>query len=326
MSYRRDDASGHAGRLFDELTELGRYDVFMDIEKIDPGPPVQGGDRQRARLLRRLPRAHRAPMAGRDGLRRPRSAREPQAPRASGNRARPRPGGRAGGSVLLQAVEMPAPEALPEPLQGLTERNAHELSDTRWHYDVEQLVKALDAIAAKKAELENARRQEDERTRREREAAGAAEREAFQEQENARRQEEERRRRDREAAEAAARRGAEGEAAERAERDRGGGRAVTPSQASPGSRRRSCRRSRRRGRRHVLSGGDGQDTQDTPPQAASANRAYVRTIDAMLMTPREREATLVPSSTGSTTSAPLRTGGGRDRHDHGPAALAPYGC
>ena len=38
ISYRRDDASGHAGRLYDHLVErLGENAVFMDVDTIPPG-------------------------------------------------------------------------------------------------------------------------------------------------------------------------------------------------------------------------------------------------------------------------------------------------
>src|SRR5438128_24895 len=38
ISYRRDDSSGHAGRLFDELcNQFGRDQVFMDIDTLEPG-------------------------------------------------------------------------------------------------------------------------------------------------------------------------------------------------------------------------------------------------------------------------------------------------
>jgi len=38
ISYRRDDASGHAGRLFDRLAaRFGRDRVFMDVTDIAPG-------------------------------------------------------------------------------------------------------------------------------------------------------------------------------------------------------------------------------------------------------------------------------------------------
>jgi len=38
ISYRRDDASGQAGRLYDHLVErFGENSVFMDIDTIPPG-------------------------------------------------------------------------------------------------------------------------------------------------------------------------------------------------------------------------------------------------------------------------------------------------
>ena len=38
ISYRRDDAAGHAGRIYDQLSEdFGDAQVFMDVDAIDPG-------------------------------------------------------------------------------------------------------------------------------------------------------------------------------------------------------------------------------------------------------------------------------------------------
>src|SRR2546430_2263720 len=38
VSYRRDDSSGHAGRLFDKLVaHFGKDRIFMDIDTIEPG-------------------------------------------------------------------------------------------------------------------------------------------------------------------------------------------------------------------------------------------------------------------------------------------------
>ena len=48
ISYRRDDAAGHAGRLSDRLVaRLGASRVFMDVEDIAPvaeGAEVVGGE------------------------------------------------------------------------------------------------------------------------------------------------------------------------------------------------------------------------------------------------------------------------------------------
>jgi formylglycine-generating enzyme required for sulfatase activity len=45
--------------------------------------------------------------------------------------------------VLVGGGQMPKGNELPEPLQGLARRNAHEITDKRWDYDVSQLVTAL---------------------------------------------------------------------------------------------------------------------------------------------------------------------------------------
>jgi hypothetical protein len=45
--------------------------------------------------------------------------------------------------VLVEGAAMPAPEDLPDELKDLSRRNAKEISDTRWDYDVGELVKEL---------------------------------------------------------------------------------------------------------------------------------------------------------------------------------------
>jgi hypothetical protein len=48
--------------------------------------------------------------------------------------------------VLVSGAQMPRPEQLPEPLRPLTRRNALELSDVRWRYDVGRLQSTLDNL------------------------------------------------------------------------------------------------------------------------------------------------------------------------------------
>jgi len=43
LSYRRDDATGVAGRIFDRLVaEYGKESVFMDVDTIPPGTDFRG--------------------------------------------------------------------------------------------------------------------------------------------------------------------------------------------------------------------------------------------------------------------------------------------
>ena len=123
LNYRREDAAGHAGHLFDELASLGRYDVFMDIEKIDAGLPFKEAinsalsscdvflsligprwlDAQDSAGRRRLENPNDLVRLEIEGA----LARE-------GVRVVP---------VLLQRADMPTADALPEPLLGLIERD-----------------------------------------------------------------------------------------------------------------------------------------------------------------------------------------------------------
>ena len=52
--------------------------------------------------------------------------------------------------VLVQGASMPASESLPEPLQRLARRNALELSDKRWEYDVGELIASLERVPHQK--------------------------------------------------------------------------------------------------------------------------------------------------------------------------------
>ena len=152
LSYRRDDASGHAGHLFDDLTELGRYDVFMDIEKIGAGLAFkQAIDGALASCDVFLALIGRRWLDAQDSDGRVRLENPEDLVRLEVGRALAREDVRVV-PVLVQDVEMPSSEALPEPLKALAERNAHPISDRRWRYDVGQLVVALDEIAAAKAE------------------------------------------------------------------------------------------------------------------------------------------------------------------------------
>ena len=50
--------------------------------------------------------------------------------------------------VLVGKASMPGSEELPEPLASLARRQAHELSDDRWDFDVGQLIKHWEAAAS----------------------------------------------------------------------------------------------------------------------------------------------------------------------------------
>jgi acetyl-CoA carboxylase biotin carboxyl carrier protein len=178
ICYRRDDASGHMGRLFDHLARLfGKEQVFNDIDagRIEPGDDFveviedtvgscwlmlviigrQWLDTKNAEGQRRIDHPE-------DFVR-----LEIEAALARGIPIIP---------VLVQNAAMPRSTELPESIAKLARRQSAELSDKRWDYDVGLLVEKLkeryeqfkevlvaeSAAEAKKAEEEERRKAEDE--------------------------------------------------------------------------------------------------------------------------------------------------------------------
>jgi non-specific serine/threonine protein kinase len=146
ISYRRDDAPGHAGRLFDALTDaLGDAAVFMDVEAIPVGADfvahiddaVAGcrvflaviGPRW---LTAELPDGRRRLDLDDDYVR-----REIAAALSSQVLVIP---------VLVQGARMPPPAALPPAVSALATRNAIELSDGRWRSDVDRLIATITGV------------------------------------------------------------------------------------------------------------------------------------------------------------------------------------
>ena len=150
ISYRRDDSSGHAGRLFDRLSaHFGDEQVFMDIDHIEPGEDFvqvieeavgaceivvaiigqnwQGTRSEPRRLLDnpndfvRLEIA--AALARKVGII----------------------------PVLVQGADMPHQQELPKDLLPLLRLNALHLRDLSWKHDMDQLIAALERVRARHA-------------------------------------------------------------------------------------------------------------------------------------------------------------------------------
>jgi hypothetical protein len=152
ISYRRDDASGHAGRLYDDLTErFGEDRVFMDIDTIEPG--VDFGDSieqalDRCEVVLAVIGKSWVKISDSAGLRRLDNPddyvrMELEASLARGIRVIP---------VRVQGAPMPSSTELPEGLARLARRQAVELSDHRWRYDVSVLVAAIERAAGEQAQ------------------------------------------------------------------------------------------------------------------------------------------------------------------------------
>jgi hypothetical protein len=146
ISYRRKGTAGYAGRLYDTMAaHFGDGNVFMDVDMapgidfekritevvsgcvvllvvIDPGWSTATEDGGRRRLDNP---ADFVRLEIETGLRRPEVTPIP---------------------VLVGGARMPRREDLPEEIRPIVRRNAIELSDGRWSYDVGRLMETLDEL------------------------------------------------------------------------------------------------------------------------------------------------------------------------------------
>jgi TIR domain len=145
LSYRRDDASGHAGRLYDQLA--GRYGaerVFIDIDAVPLGSEFGEAIRRAVASCDVL-----IVLIGRGWLR---------ATDSDGHRRLDDPddfvrseieSALAQGVVVVpacvQGAEIPRAQELPPSLAPLTRRQGIQLSDTGWQDDVGRLIRRLEA-------------------------------------------------------------------------------------------------------------------------------------------------------------------------------------
>lgn len=143
LSYRRGDASGHAGRLHDDLIDrLGPGSVFQDVASIAPGQrflqaideSINESDVVFVVIGRHWTgfgdegQGHR--LTNEDDVVR----REVEAALRSGRRVVP---------VLVDRARLPSDDVLPPTLAPLLELNAIELRDEAWAQDLERLYAAI---------------------------------------------------------------------------------------------------------------------------------------------------------------------------------------
>jgi hypothetical protein len=144
LSYRRADAAGTAGRLFDRLSQhFGAEQVFRDIDSIEAGDNFEQSIRDALRTATAVlvvigPRW--LDLRRDDGKRRIDDPldyvrREIELALSSDSIVIP---------VLVESAVLPAAELLPASLRELTKRNAVELSFHRWGNDVEDFMRRLE--------------------------------------------------------------------------------------------------------------------------------------------------------------------------------------
>lgn len=144
ISYRRQDSQSAAGRLADHLREhMADVPIFRDVETIEPGVDFVeaiGRALESCGILLAIIGPRWSTMTDATGRRRLDDpgdyARLEIATALKRSDVRVIP-------VLVEGAEMPGSDALPDELKPLARRNAIELTDRRWEFDVSTLIDTL---------------------------------------------------------------------------------------------------------------------------------------------------------------------------------------
>src|SRR3984893_8682670 len=145
ISYRRDDAPGYAGRLYDRLAaHLGADHVFMDVQGIEPGVDfVDATDRAFGSFEILIVLIGKdwlaADSAGRRRLDDPNDFVRVETATALARGIRVVP-------VLVEGAEMPRGDNLPTELLPLVRRQGVELSHKQWDATSAELIRTLEKI------------------------------------------------------------------------------------------------------------------------------------------------------------------------------------
>lgn len=149
ISYRREDTSGYAGRLYDQISaHFGRDHVFMDVADLEPGSDFVDTIEKKVGTCDAL-----IALIGKNWL----TVKDDQ------NQVRlSRPGDFVSVEiaaalkrnievvpVLVGGAKMPVQRELPESLQLLSRRQALEISDVHFTRDVGDLIEALKGLPAR---------------------------------------------------------------------------------------------------------------------------------------------------------------------------------
>jgi hypothetical protein len=139
VNYRREDASGYAGRLYEWLSgRFGRDRVFRDVNAIEPGADfVAAIENEVASCEVVLVVIGRQWLGcASDGQRRldnPNDYVRLEIASALAGNVHVIP-------VLVEGASMPRGHELPDDLKPLARRQALEVSETRWEFDVGRLI------------------------------------------------------------------------------------------------------------------------------------------------------------------------------------------
>jgi Tfp pilus assembly protein PilF len=145
INYRREDSAGHTGRLFDRLSTRLPGRVFMDIDNLEPGVDFAEviekavGSCEVLIVVMGHEWLRVTDAAGHRRLDDPADFVRMEVAAALQRAIRVIP-------VLVQGAPMPRAEELPADIAKLARRNAIELSDARWAYDVDRLIHTIEQV------------------------------------------------------------------------------------------------------------------------------------------------------------------------------------
>lgn len=146
INYRREDSAPHAGRLYDWLARhFGDDHVFMDINQIEPGEVFDQVIQEKLKAVQAavvLIGAHWLDIADANGQRRlddPDDWVRLEIAALLERDIRVIP-------VLVSGAMMPKSTQLPESLMSLALRQSLEISDHRFHTDINKLIQVLEKI------------------------------------------------------------------------------------------------------------------------------------------------------------------------------------
>jgi TIR domain len=148
ISYRRQDSAAYAGRLYDAMVDrFGERNVFMDLD-LAPGVDFVERITEAVSACQVLVEVIGPTWAGvKDDEGQVRIADPEDFVRLELEIALKRPEVTVI-PVLVAGAQMPDRGDLPPDLRALARRNALELSDRRWRYDVGQLISTLEELLA----------------------------------------------------------------------------------------------------------------------------------------------------------------------------------
>jgi hypothetical protein len=146
INYRRADSGPSVGRLTDDLKEqLPGVRVFRDVTEIHPGEDFRAAIEQEladTKVVLAVIGRSWLTLTAKDGKRRlddPADLVAVELAAALKAKICVIP-------VLVDGAQMPDAAELPEPIRHLAARQALEITDTRWQYDIQQLVKVVHRV------------------------------------------------------------------------------------------------------------------------------------------------------------------------------------